>query len=623
MPARPSVASPVFAFADPWSRPRGLLGWLASVDHKDIGRRFIATALAFFVLGGLLALLMRAQLARPESTLIGPDFYNQVFSMHGSTMMFLFAVPVMEAMGVYLVPLMIGAQNLAFPRLNAFSYYLYLAGGLFFYVAFALNVGAENGWFSYVPLATAQFSPGRRSDVWAQMITFTEVSALLVAVNLATTILKFRAPGMTLRRMPVFVWSSLVQSLMVIFAMPAVALASTMLILDRLVGTHFFDVAQGGDALLWQHLFWFFGHPEVYIIFLPATGLLSSMLPPLVRRPLIGYSAVVVSLAATAFLGFGLWVHHMFTAGLPDLGRNVFSAASMLIAIPSGVQIFCWIATLWSGRPRFTTAMLFIVGFIATFVLGGLTGVMLAAVPFNEQAHDSYFVVAHFHYVLIGGSVFPLLGALHHWFPKIFGRLLSERLGRWTFAFVFAGFHLTFFPQHLLGLRGMPRRVYTYLESTGWERLNALSSIGAALLGFGVLLFLFNIVAALRRRPGCPSDPWEGDTLEWSMASPPPPKNFEPVPVVHDRYPLWRPGEPSRVVGLDPRKREILITTARDAGPDHRLESSAPSLWPLWASLAVTALFIGSIFTPWAVVWGAIPVFITLTGWFWPKKGDE
>ncbi|MBA4138209.1 MAG: cytochrome c oxidase subunit I [Opitutus sp.] len=618
-----SVPVPNLLRPDPWMRRPGLVGWLASIDHKEISRRFIVTALLFFVFGGALAALMRLQLSRPENDLIGPDLYAQLFTMHGSTMMFLFAVPVMEAMGLFLVPLMIGAQNVAFPRLNAFSYWIYLAGGLMILIAFLMNTGGEAGWFSYVPLSGPEFSAGKRTDFWAQMITFTELSAMLVAVNLITTIFKFRAPGMTLMRMPLFVWAALVMSFMVVFAMPTVALASTFLIMDRLVGTHFFNVAEGGDPLLWQHLFWFFGHPEVYIIFIPATGLLSAMLVPLVRRPMVGYPAIVLSLVATGLLGFSLWVHHMFTAGLPKLGQNIFSAASMLIAIPSGVQIFCWIATLWVGRPRFTTAMLFILGFIVTFVLGGLTGVMLASIPFDEQVHDTFFVVAHFHYVLIGGAVFPLLGALHHWFPKLSGRQLSERLGRWTFGLVFAGFHTTFFPQHLLGLEGMPRRVYTYVESTGWGELNLLSSAGAALLAGGVLLFGWNVLATLLGSERAPANPWDGEGLEWSVASPPPARNFARIPVVHGRYALWCKGEPAVVAGLKIEEREVLVTHVLDASPDHRTKLPAPSVWPLIAACAVSGLFLGSIFTPWAVVWGMLPVFVALVGWFWPKGGEE
>jgi cytochrome c oxidase subunit I+III len=618
----PVLPEPVVA-NDPWRRPPGFWGWLASTDHKDIGRRFIATAFGFFAAGGVLAALMRLQLARPEAKILNPDLYNQIFSMHGTTMMFLFAVPIMEAIGIYLVPLMVGARNIAFPRLNACSYYIYLFGGLMLYGAFLMNTGAETGWFSYVPLAGPDFSPGKRTDFWAQLVTFTELSAIMVSINLIVTALKLRAPGMGLNRMPLFVWSQLVTGFMVLFAMPVIAIASTCLILDRLVGTQFFNVAEGGDALLWQHLFWFFGHPEVYIIFLPATGLVSAMLPALTRRPVFGHTAVVLALVATAFMGFGLWVHHMFATGLPRLGQSFFTAASMLIALPSGTQIFCWLVTLWTGRLQWTTALRYILGFFFTFVLGGLTGVMLAAIPFDLQAHDSFFVVAHFHYVLIGGAVFPLLGAVYHWFPKVYGRMLDERLGRWNFWLVFAGFQLTFFPQHLLGLQGMPRRVYTYRPETGWGDLNLVSSIGALILAIGLVLLLVNIIRTLRHGAPAPANPWGADGLEWGTTSPPPPCNFPAQPVVHGRQALWEPCEPSVVTGLDSAHREVLVTGVLDAAPDHRVTEVGPSIWPFWAAVAISLMLFGSIFTPWAIAWGSILVFIALVAWFWPKKGES
>jgi cytochrome c oxidase subunit I+III len=491
------------------------------------------------------------------------------------------------------------------------------------YVAFFLNTGVETGWFSYVPLAGPEFSPGKRTDFYAQMITFTELSAMVEAVNMITTIFKMRAPGMTLSRIPIFVWSILVTSFMIVFAMPTVATGSSMLILDRLVSTQFFNPAEGGDALLWQHLFWFFGHPEVYIIFIPATGMISAIIVPFTRRAIVGYTAVVLALIATAFAGFGLWVHHMFTVGLPKLGQSFFTAASMLIAIPSGTQIFCWIATVWTGRPRLTTPMLFLLGFVFTFVLGGLTGVMQASVPLDMQVHDTHFVVAHFHYVLIGGAVFPLFGAFYYWFPKAYGRVLSENLGQWNFAVMFLGFNLTFFPLHILGLHGMPRRVYTYSADTGWADLNLLASLGAVVLTAGVVLFLFNVITSLRRPIDSPDNPWGAEGLEWATSSPPPPYNFADLPVVRGRYALWTPGETTVVTGLRHDKPMTLVTHVLDAQPDHKMEMPQPTIWPLLSALAVTGLFIGSIFTPWAVVWGLIPTFIALVGWFWPKKGDE
>ena len=607
-----------------WADPRGLLGWFSHVDHKSIGRRFIATAFVYFSFAGILAALMRIQLSRPENTFLSADLYNQLFTVHGTTMMFLFAVPVMLALGIYFVPLMVGARAIAFPRVVAFGYWMFLFGGVFLYSFFLLNIGPDNGWFSYVPLAGPEFGPGKRADVWAQLITFSETSSLVVAVALITTIFKLRAPGMALNRVPIFVWAMLVVSFMTVFAMPAVVAASTALILDRLVSTHFFNPAEGGDALLWQHLFWFFGHPEVYIIFLPAQGMMSTLISTFSGRPVFGYVAIVLSLAATAFIGFGVWVHHMFVTGLPQLGASFFTASSIMIVVPTGVQFFCWIATIWSGRVRFTVPMLWALAFFVVFLIGGLTGVMLASVPLDMQVHDTYFVVAHFHYVLIGGSVFPLLGALYYWFPKITGRMLSDRLGIASLALVFIGFNLTFFPQHILGLRGMPRRVYTYPAEMGWGGLNLLISVGALVLASGLAVYLFNVVRSLRAGAAAPANPWHASSLEWGTASPPPAFNFCPLPAVMSRDPLWEDPEPRPVVvGVSPACREVLVTHVLDAEPDHVKEFPAPSIWPFATAVATTGMFIGSIFTPWAVVIGAVPVAIALTAWFWPKKGKR
>jgi cytochrome c oxidase subunit 1 len=605
-----------------WSDPPGFIGWLSAINHKTISIRFMLTTFGFFAAGGVLAILIRLQLAVPENKLIGPDFYNQLFTMHGTTMMFLFAVPVMQAVATYLVPLMIGARGIAFPRMNAFAYWIFLFGGLMLYAAFILDIGPDAGWFSYPPLAGPEYSPGKRVDFWAQLITFTELSGLLEAVILITTIFKMRAPGMTLNRMPLFVWTMLVTSFMVMFAMPSVMLASTALITDRLVGTHFYNPAEGGDVVLWQHLFWFFGHPEVYLIFIPPLGFMSSIIATFARRPIYGYPVMVLAIIATAFLAFSLWVHHMFATNVPELGKSFFTAASAMIAIPTAAQIFCWIATLSAGKLNFRTPMLFALSFFVILLIGGLTGIMLASVSLDLQVHDSFFVVAHLHYVLIGGAVFPLFGAFYYWFPKFTGRLMSERLGKWNFWLMFVGFNVAFFPMHIAGLRGMPRRVYTYPAEMGWGLLNLISTIGAGILAVGILLFVVNVVLSRKRGQVAGADPWAAGTLEWATSSPPSPGNFPRPPVVASRFPLWsKDGVAGTVRGLADDRREVLVTSVNDAVPNHRAVMPESSPWPFVSAVAVTVLFIGSIFTPWAIVWGAALCTPPLVVWFWPKRG--
>ena len=607
-----------------WAPPRGLRGWFTDTDHKAIGLRYIVTAFVFFVLGGIEAALMRLQLARPDSHILNPDLYNQIFTVHGTTMMFLFAVPIVTALGIYLVPLMVGARDVAFPRLNLYGYFVYLIGGVLLYTGFLLNVGPDAGWFSYVPLAGPAFSPGKRVDIWAQMITFTELSALAGAIVIIGTVLKMRAPGMSLNRLPLFVWAQLVTAFMIIFAMPSVMLASSLLASDRLIDTHFFNPAEGGDAILYQHLFWFFGHPEVYIIFIPALGFISSIVAAFARTKIFGYTAMVLSLIATGFIGFGLWVHHMFATPIPQMGQSFFTAASMIITIPTGVQIFCWIATLWTGKLNIKTPLLFVFGFFAIFIIGGLTGVMLASVPLDLQIHDTFFVVAHLHYVLIGGSVFPLFGAFYYWIPKWTGRMLSERAGRWNFALMFIGFNLVFFPMHKLGLNGMPRRVYTYLPESGWGTLNLLASIGAFILALGVLVFVINFLWARRAGALAGDNPWAADTLEWSASSPPEHYNFHNIPVVQGRYALWEATVDAPVVrGLSTSKRETLVTSVLDARPELRFELPGPSMWPCLVALATGVTFIVGIFTPWAFLVGAILTGAALVGWFFGDPNYE
>ena len=512
-------------------------GWqrLAAVNHTVLGKRFMLTAFVFFAIGGVLAMLIRAQLATPNAAFVGPEIYNQLFSMHGTVMMFLFAIPMLEGLAIYLLPKMLGARDLAFPRLTAYGYWCYLFGGTIIVISMLFGVAPNSGWFMYTPLSSQPYTPGINADIWLLGVTFVEISAVSAAVEITVSILKLRAPGMSLNRMPLFAWYMLVTALMMVFGFPPLILGSILLELERAFDMPFFDPTRGGDALLWQHLFWLFGHPEVYIIFLPAAGALSTIIPVFAQRRIVGYHAIIAAIVAMAFLSFGLWVHHMFTVGIPHLALAFFSAASALVAIPTAVQMFAWLATLAHGKPRFDIPMLYIMGFFVVFVIGGLTGVMLAMVPFDQQAHDSYFVVAHLHYVLVGGFVFPMLAATYYWLPHITGRESVHRISVPAFWLIFVGFNLTFFLMHLTGLMGMPRRVYTYPSNFGWDWLNLLSSVGGFILTMGFALFAVDILLQFRFGRHFRRNLWKATTLDWAMPTRPTAYNFASLPTITER----------------------------------------------------------------------------------------
>lgn len=530
----------------------GLLSWIASVDHKQIGIMYLLATLFFFLVGGVEALFLRMQLARPENSFLAPDTYNQIFTMHGTTMIFLVVVPMLLGFATYFVPLMIGARDMAYPRLNALSFWLLVFGGLLLYFSFvggghpvAGGAGGANGgapmagWFSYAPLSERPFSSSSGSDYWALGLLAVGIGTLAGAINLIVTILRLRVPGMSLRRVPLFVWMVLVNGFILLFALPPLNAALVMLLVDRQFNAHFFTPISGGSAIMWQHYFWAFGHPEVYIMILPAWGMISEIIPVFSRKPIFGYEFVAGSSVAIGVLSFAVYAHHMFTVGLGHPFNAAFSAASMLIAIPTGIKIFNWIATMWGGKIRFTTSMLFAVAFIILFTIGGISGVTFAMVPIDWQMTDTYYVVAHFHYVLFGGTVFAIFAGVYYWFPKMSGKLLSEKWGKWHFWLMFIGFNLTFFVQHILGIMGMPRRVYTYPNLPGWGTMNLISTVGAFVLAFAVLVFIGNVLFSLWRSQPAGDNPWDAWTLEWATTSPPPVYNFERVPPVRSRRPLY------------------------------------------------------------------------------------
>jgi cytochrome c oxidase subunit 1 len=557
--------------------------WLTTVDHKRVGVLYGTTAFAFFLLGGLEALLMRAQLARPDNPLVSAETYNELFTMHGTTMIFLALMPLSTAFINFAVPLLIGSRDVAFPRLNALSYWIFLAGGLFLNAGWLFGTVPNAGWFGYANLTSLQFSPGAHIDFWILSIQLLGISSLLGALNFVVTIINTRAPGMTLMRMPVFVWMVLVTQFLILLAFPALTVGMILLMFDRFFGTVFFSPSAGGDPLLWQHLFWIFGHPEVYILILPPMGIISEVVPTFASKPLFGAVSMIYAGIAIGVLSFGVWSHHMFAVGLGPVADAAFSIITMLIAVPTGVKIFNWLLTLWGGRIRFTTAHCFALGFIAMFTLGGLSGVMHASPPVDLQQTDSYFVVAHLHYVLFGGSVFGLFAGAYYWWPKVFGRLLDERLGRWHFWLMLIGFNLAFFPMHYLGLIGMPRRVYTYAPDLGWNFWNLVSTVGAAVTGLSFVVFVVNVVKTTRAGAPADADPWDGRTLEWSIPSPPPAWNFSRIPTVHGRDEFWL-----RKYGDDAGRRP----TDPRPGPEP-IHVPEPSYWPILLAASLLVMVAG------------------------------
>ncbi len=616
-------------FAD----PRGLWGQLTGVQNDKLGKRLMLTGFFFLLLGGSFdSVLMRLQLAVAENDLLSAELYNELFTNHGTVVMFLVILPIFEGFAIMTLPLLLGTRELPFPRLGAFSYWAVLFGGLLYYSSTLFQLVPDAGWFAYTPLSGPQYSPDLALDFWVLGLGVAEVGAIAAAIEIIIGILKMRAPGMTLSRIPLFAWALLVFSFMIMFAFTPLIVASLLLELDRGFGTQFFNPSLGGSSLLWQHLFWIFGHPEVYIQFVPAAGVVSMIIPVFTRHRIVGYTWLVGALVAIGFLSFGLWAHHMFTVGLPPLVLSFFAAASMLIAIPAGVQFVGWLATIWAGRPVFKTPFLFVIGFLVIFVIGGITGVMVAAVPFDLQAHDSFFVVGHMHYVLIGGVAFPIFAGVYYWFPKFTGKLLDERLGRWNFWLLFIGVNVTFFPMHIAGLKGMPRRVYTYGEETGWGIYNLLSTIGVFIIVPGIAVFIWNVVRTLRRGPPAGNNPWGGDTLEWAVSSPPAEHGWTVLPIVRSRHPMWDQDDLHKgderlerfvrsLAEWPLRWRAAVIVGTADARPQEIFRVAGPSIWPLVAACGLVGVFVAELIKwRWIIAAAALVLITGLVGWNWPEE---
>lgn len=606
-----------------WETPKGVWGWFATVDHKELGMRYLVTAFVFLVIGGLEALIMRIQLTRPDQAILPPEMYDQIFTMHGVTMIFWYASPILSGFAIYLIPLMIGARDMAFPRLNAFTYWSFLLSGVFLYIAPCLGQAPHAGWFAYMPYTGTRYSPGYGMDFYALSLIFLTISTTAGAANFIITILRLRAPGMTISRMPLFLYSTLTVSVVILFALPSLTVACVFLELDRRWGTHFFQFASGGNAVLWQQLFWFFGHPWVYVIFLPATGMISLIIPAFSRRPIVGYPYVAVATMLTGLVGFGVWLHHMFTVGMSDMAMSFFSAGSMTISIFTTVQVFAWVATVWKGRPVLTTSMYFALGSIALLVIGGLSGVFTGIIPVDWQVHNTYYVVAHIHYVLIGANVFPVFAAFYYWLPKMIGRKLDERLGKWSFWVMFVGFNVGFFPMHILGMLGMPRRIYTYAAGLGFDSMNMLVTVGAFVLGIGILMSVINLLMSLRSGQIAGKNPWNADGLEWDTESPPPPYGTVHIPTVVSRHPLWDDHEEA----ADPHNERVfdharltLTSTPLDADPFALSTMPSETLAPLLFAIAIFVVFTTFVFH---MLWLCLAALIAMLGiafyWLWPR----
>lgn len=589
----------------------GIWGWVTTTDHKKIGIMYGVTAILFFLVGGIEALLIRTQLAVPDGGVLSADAYNQMFTMHATTMVFLVVMPLAAAFANYLLPLQLGARDVAFPRLNALSYWVFLFGGIFLTMSFFVGGSPDGGWFGYAPLST-QVGEVVRMDYWALGLNFLGVGSIMSSVNFIATVFTMRAPGMTLMRMPVFSWMIFVISFLLLFSLPMVAVGLFQVYADRRMGSVFFDAASGGDPVLWQHLFWLFGHPEVYVLILPAMGMVSEVLPTFARKPLFGRSFVIFSGIAIGFMGFGVWAHHMFTTGLGPVAEAAFALTTMLIAVPTGVKIFNWLGTIWGGSLRLNTPMLFSLGFIALFVVGGLSGVTHAVAPADTQQHDTYYVVAHFHYVLFGGAMFGIFAGIYYWFPKVTGRLLGERLGKWNFWTMFVGMNLTFAPMHMLGLNGMPRRTYRYPEGLGFDLWNLVATVGSFVLALGVLLFLINAWSGWRRGEMAGPDPWDGRTLEWTIPSPPPVHNFDEIPVVHAEDDFWH-----RKYGVDEEGHAVALGYEAPAtSPPADMHLPSPSYYPILTAAGMFLTVTGLVYPPWGLLLTGAGAVVTLWGLF-------